>query len=219
MLRARLADGPSAVVNPVVPTYIVRRVSDLPSDFQAPDWQHRNPTPARDRPATKRSLSPCKANLGAHDNAVRSILNTCTIEKFEELLEQLVTSGIHKLEDISVLMMEIFDKATTQHHFIPMYADLCSRLEQDSHIKEVVGGHQQIFRRLLLNQCQIAFDHLFMPSDEEQMSNEEISLSRKQQALGNMKLIGHLLVRGVLTSEMLVKCAEELLYKRESCPE
>jgi len=219
LLRARAAESSAAAINPTVPAYMVRHVSDLPGDFQAPEWKQRNPTPAADpRTTTKqRFSSPCKGR--EQENAVRAILNTLTGEsKFEELLEQLVTSGIHTLDDISMLMTEVFDKATTQHHFIPMYADLCGRLEKDSHIM-VVAGSLTALRRLLLNQCQSALESLFAPSAGEHMPDEEVTLSRKQQALGKMKLIGHLLVKGMLTSEMLVQYAEELVSKRESCPE
>jgi hypothetical protein len=42
---------------------------------------------------------------------------------------------------------------------------------------------------------------------------------RKQRALGNMKLIGHLLVDGMLSSDLFVQCCEELLASRLKCTE
>merc|ERR1719473_1343645 len=90
-----------------------------------------------------------------HDDEVTrkacSILNKLTIEKFDALFEQLVTCGISKPEHVEVLMREVFNVATTQHHFVAMYADLCVRLEEDQRIASAVeaNGQQHSFRRLL----------------------------------------------------------------------
>jgi len=153
--------------------------------------------------------------------AARSILNKITPETFDSLCEQLVTCGIEQPEHISKVMSEVFDSATKQHHFIPMYADLCVKLEQDPRIAGVVevAGQQHNFRRLLLNQCQTVFEQLLEPCDAELALDEEVCLRRKQEALGNIKLIGHLLVNGMLSSKLLVDCAAELISKRSTCPE
>jgi hypothetical protein len=183
--------------------------------MQVPDWQQRHPV------KTKLEEDPSSIDTAKMVRAARSILNKLTVEKFETLFEQLVTCGIDKPEHISLLMKEVFDKATKQHPFIPMYADLCRRLEKDPRITAVAAsaGHQHDFRRLLLNQCQSAFENLLTPCEQIGEQHEETNLCRKQEALGNIKLIGHLLVKQMLTSEMLVECADELLAKRDSCPE
>jgi hypothetical protein len=160
--------------------------------------------------------------------AARSILNKLTVEKFESLFGQLVGCGIQQPHHVSMLMREIFEKATIQHNFIPMYADLCVRLEKDETIVAVVkeAGELHDFRRLLLNQCQIVFEQVLEPTSNEsdkpencRMSDEEIILVRKQRALGNIKLIGHLLVLGMLSSDLFVGCCEQLIRSRAECPE
>jgi hypothetical protein len=156
--------------------------------------------------------------------AARAALNKLTMEKFEPLFEQLTGCGIQKPHHISMLMHEIFEKATIQHTFIPMYADLCVRLEKDPTISDVVkiAGESHNFRRLLLNQCQIVFEQVLEPTacDAEQVdTDEERKLIRKQRALGNMKLIGQLLVDGMLSSDLFVQCCEDLLRHRLECSE
>lgn len=171
-----------------------------------------------------------KTDEAAEDEKVTrkacSILNKLTVEKFDSLFEQLATCGINKPQHLEILMREVFLKATTQHHFIAMYADLCVRLEQDLRISSVIDstGQQHSFRRLLLNQCQSSFEQLLQPSNVaeetvEKCLDEELAIKRKQQALGNIKLIGQLLVCGIVTSKLLVECSEELLRCRDSCPE
>jgi hypothetical protein len=102
-----------------------------------------------------------------------------------------------------------------------MYADLCMKLEKDTRITAVVevAGHQHNFRRLLLNQCQVVFEQLLEPYAVDEAADEEVCVRRKQEAIGNIKLIGHLLVNGMLSSKLLVECAEELIGKRATCPE
>jgi len=153
--------------------------------------------------------------------AARSILNKLTLEKFESLFEQLATCGLKHPHHISMLMREIFEKATTQHHFIPMYAELCLQLEKDPRIASVVDETDQMynFRRLLLNQCQHVFEQVLEARGSEAEKDEEITFCRKQRALGNMKLIGQLLVKGMLSSDLFVECCEALLRNHSRCPE
>merc|ERR1719201_3130645 len=105
-----------------------------------------------------------------------------------------------------------------------MYASLCVKLEKDPRIAAVVfkdADHLQNFRRLLLNQCQNVFEQVLESHavDANADEDEEVIFRRKQQALGNMKLIGQLLAHGMLSSDLFPECGEALLRKRTECPE
>lgn len=174
--------------------------------------------------AQQRSTSGSPKNIDGNEKvarAARSILNKITAENVDALFDKLVTCGVEQPEHISKLMSEVFDMATKQHHFVPMYADLCMKLEHHPHIAAAVevAGNQHNFRRLLLNQCQAVFEQLLEPCNVGPASDDELALKRKQEALGNIKLIGHLLVNGMLGSKLLVECADELIQKRATCPE
>jgi len=191
-----------------------------------PVRRHQAPPPLAPTAGSWSAQHRCPKGGSLDDNekiarTSRSILNKITADTFDSLFEQLVTCGIQQPEHISTLMSEVFDTATRQHHFIPMYADLCKKLEQDPRISAVVenAGQQHNFRRLLLNQCQNVFEQLLEPCAVELASDEEVCLRRKQEALGNIKLIGHLLVNGMLTSKLLVDCADDLIGKHLTCPE
>jgi len=58
--------------------------------------------------------------------SMKSILNKLTIEKFYVLSGKLLACGIKTKFHLETLVDEVFAKATTQHHFINMYADLCT---------------------------------------------------------------------------------------------
>lgn len=150
--------------------------------------------------------------------SIRSILNKLTIEKFDSLFCQLVACGIRTPHHIAVLITELFEKATTQHQFIPMYAELCVKLARNSQIAHAAEGADN-FRRLLLDQCQKVFEQVLEPPDAEDTSEEESQMMRKKRALGNMKLIGELLVNGMLSSSLLGECGNMLLDGRETCSE
>jgi hypothetical protein len=55
--------------------------------------------------------------------------------------------------------------------------------------------------------------------DAQKEVDEEVIARRKERALGNMKLIGQLLVNGMLSSDLFVVCCEELLRNRTTCLE
>jgi len=208
------------------PTYESNPASK--SKLVLPSRHHQPPAPAPLTPtagswvAQKRSTS---GNQFDDDEqvarAARSILNKLTADNFDSLFEKLVSCGIEQPKHISKLMSAVFDVATKQHHFIPMYADLCMKLEQHPHIKAAVevAGNQHDFRRLLLNQCQVVFEQLLEPCNSELALDDEVALVRKQEAIGNIKLIGHLLLNGMLDSKLLVECSDALISKRATCPE
>jgi hypothetical protein len=158
--------------------------------------------------------------------AVRSVLNKLTLEKFDALYERLAMDcGLFTPDDMVILMQEVFEKATAQHHFIEMYADLCLRLEQDPRLETArgVAGEPTSFRHLLLNQCQQAFERLLQPQQPTDEvchdGQQEQDALRRRRALGNVKLVGHLIVRGMLSSRLLVACSDALLRGHSNCPE
>jgi len=221
--------------DPLAVRYGTRAVSDLPvlaptqsrpfvksntASVEETSWRQALPTSSSVSWVAQQK----KRNPADDENvtrAARSILNKLTIEKFDPLFEQLCGCGIKEPQHISILMQEIFDKATTQSHFIPMYAELCVKLEKDARIVAVVEETGQLhnFRRLLLNECQGVFEQLFESRLDGAKVDEDSVFRRKQQALGNMKLIGNLLVQGMLDSELFPGCCEELLRKHSECPE
>lgn len=145
---------------------------------------------------------------------VKSILNKMTRESFAKLYSQLLDC-LAKTEAhegiISVVAREVFAKATLQHRFVEMYADVCTKLNDDLHHM----GMQVNFRRALLDQCQQSFNlHLDPPridSAKDQEDQYEQLVKYKTTMLGNIRLIGNLLNKGMLSAKIIFSCADELL--------
>lgn len=145
------------------------------------------------------------------ERSVRSTLNKLTVEKFEELYLKLLASITHLTEHVDVLASEIFKKATVQHHFTAMYADLCARLDAD--LEPGVGGKS--LRDAILSQCRQLFTTSWDPpahsaGNEDADQESEAQALRKKAVLGNLRFIGELLVRSLLPLSELLAYAEDL---------
>ena len=105
----------------------------------------------------------------------------------------------------------IFEKATRQHHFIGMYVDLCKRIEAWTAESNIFNAaNKESFKRILLNQCQSSFEkYLNPPDDLDSISDAEEKLEKetkyKEKMLGNVKLVGQLLIAGILSAKVRLK--------------
>ncbi|CAK0853955.1 unnamed protein product [Prorocentrum cordatum] len=148
--------------------------------------------------------------------AMKAILNKLTIERFDVLYQQLL-QWPKNVGHVEILIREVFEKATTQHHFVGMYAELCARLHQWFVETKICGDDGKIFRRVLLNRCQLSFEQTLRPcgpgpgGDLGPEAREEAELLHKTRMLGNLRLVGALLEKGMLASKVLVAVTDELL--------
>merc|ERR1719424_1507296 len=112
---------------------------------------------------------------------------------------------------LELLIREIFEKATTQHHFIDMYADLCTLLNDNG----VLNDPTVKFKKILLSCCQKAFVmHLTPPANLAEMADADRIVAEnlyKTRMLGNIRFVGALLVRKMLASKVMLSIMEELL--------
>lgn len=150
---------------------------------------------------------------------MRAVLNKLTIEKFDQLSDQiisLVSQSARPNKGIPVIMQLVFEKATTQHHFINMYVNLCVKLHRwltaNEHISAI--GSQGNFKRILLNQCQSSFEtYLEPPEGFEGLKGSELyeaQVKYKTRMLGNIKLVGELIRNGMLAPKIALAVSAEL---------
>jgi hypothetical protein len=152
---------------------------------------------------------------------VRSILNKVTAESIDKLYAQIIACDFEESDFITILVDEVFEKATRQHNFIPLYVELCSRFHK-TFLGRNGAENGKIFRRSLLGRCQQAFqevleereDHINVPAEDR----EEAQTNRRIFVLGVFKFIGALLARGLLASCILPTVIDELLQVEETTP-
>lgn len=116
-----------------------------------------------------------------------------------------------RAEIVEVVARETFAKATKQHGFVELYADLCSKLHSDLEKDGVTVN----FKRILLDQCQQSFKRYLEPPQIDKLLDYEEQYEQlvkyKTLMLGNVKLIGHLLRRAMLSPKIIFHCTDELL--------
>jgi len=147
---------------------------------------------------------------------VKSLLNKLSVEKFPQLSKQLLEVGFTSVRQVSILITEIFEKATTQHHYIDMYTDLCELMNDFFGNHAISMDPKFAFKRLLLNECQRTFEaNLVPPPGLEKLDPEDRQLAEiryKTRMLGCIRFVGALLSRQMLASKVLISIVQDLMF-------
>ncbi|CAA3020755.1 eukaryotic translation initiation factor 4G isoform X1 [Olea europaea subsp. europaea] len=158
----------------------------------------------------------------AKQRQLKAILNKLTPQNFEKLFEQVKQVNIDNVITLSGVISQIFDKALTEPTFCEMYANFCFHLAGE--LPDLSIENERItFKILLLNKCQIEFERGEREEEEANKADEEGKakqseaeredkrLKARRRMLGNIRLIGELYKKRMLTERIMHECIKKLL--------
>ncbi|XP_021867544.1 eukaryotic translation initiation factor 4G isoform X3 [Spinacia oleracea] len=166
----------------------------------------------------------------AKQRRLKAILNKLTPQNFEKLFEQVKQVNIDNAVTLTGVISQIFDKALTEPTFCEMYANFCSHLA--SELPDLSVYNEKItFKRLLLNKCQEEFERGEREEEEANKDDGESEIKQTEEErerkrlkarrlmLGNIRLIGELYKKRMLTERIMHECIKKLLGQYQNADE
>lgn len=166
----------------------------------------------------------------AKQRQLKAILNKLTPQNFEKLFEQVKEVNIDNAVTLTGVISQIFDKALMEPTFCEMYADFCFHLSVE--LPDFSEGDEKItFKRLLLNKCQEEFERGEQEQAEANRAEEEGEIKcsaeereakrvqARRRMLGNIRLIGELFKKTMLTERIMHECIKKLLGDQHQNPD
>ncbi|XP_022735134.1 eukaryotic translation initiation factor 4G-like [Durio zibethinus] len=158
---------------------------------------------------------------------LKAILNKLTPQNFEKLFEQVKEVNIDNAGTLTGVISQIFDKALMEPTFCEMYANFCYHLAGE--LPDFSEDNEKItFKRLLLNKCQEEFERGEREQEEankveevgeakqSEEEREEKRIKVRRRMLGNIRLIGELYKKKMLTERIMHECIKKLLGEYEN---
>ncbi|KAJ6791263.1 eukaryotic translation initiation factor 4G [Iris pallida] len=163
----------------------------------------------------------------AKQRQLKAILNKLTPQNFDKLFLQVKEVNIDNTVTLIGVISQIFDKALTEPTFCEMYANFCAHLSNE--LPDFNEDNEKItFRRLLLNKCQEEFERGEREEAEANRAEEEGEIKQteaqreekrtqaRRRMLGNIRLIGELYKKKMLTERIMHECIKKLLGEYEN---
>ncbi|PON99784.1 26S proteasome regulatory complex, non-ATPase subcomplex, Rpn1 subunit [Trema orientale] len=157
----------------------------------------------------------------AKQRRFRAILNKLTPHNFAKLL-QAMAIDIDNAETLRGVVGQIFDRALMEPTFCEMYVCLCFHLSGE--LPDFSEDKEKItFKRVLVNKCQEEFERGEREQEEANKADEEGEVKQSEEEkeekrikarrrmLGNIRLIGEMYKKRMLTERIMHGCIKKLL--------
>jgi len=161
---------------------------------------------------------------------VQSLLNKICPDNIASIVEKIAAVQVETIEELETVIELIFKKAVSEPHYCETYADLVFSLKSVyPEFPGPDGGKPITFKGLVLNICQNGFEEILSSADlsegeKADAGPEELEIlkrQRKERMRANMKFIGHLFLRQLLSGKVIgtIICELELCDQPEELPD
>ena len=147
-----------------------------------------------------------------------------TPEKFEKLINDVLSVGLDSSTLLKGVIVLIFEKALDEPKYSSMYAQLCKFLVEKAPNFDPPESNACTFKRLLLKKCKDEFENRVQIAQEYEKSSatneleEDSKYMAKRKMLGNIKFMGELGKLEIVHDTILHRCCEQLLVGRRKQP-
>jgi hypothetical protein len=150
---------------------------------------------------------------------VNSLLNKVCPEKFTTVVGKLTAIKVNSVEALEIIIELIFKKALSEPHYSETYADLVFGLRSTFPEFPARDGRKMVsFKSSVLHICQAEFEELLSspePSDHEVANRpgedfESMCQDRRARMRANMRFVGHLFLRQLLSAKVIGGIISEL---------
>ncbi|GKV12697.1 hypothetical protein SLEP1_g23815 [Rubroshorea leprosula] len=210
-----------------------RNSTDADRWHRAANYQQKGLIPSPQTPLQMMHKAEKKYEVGkvtdeeeAKQRQLKGILNKLTPQNFDKLFEQVKAVNIDNASTLTGVISQIFDKALTEPTFCEMYANFCHHLA--GALPDFSEDNEKItFKRLLLNKCQEEFERGEREQEEankveegeakqSEEEREEKRIKARRRMLGNIRLIGELYKKKMLTERIMHECITKLLGQSQN---
>eukprot|EP00923_Selenidium_pygospionis_P044681 GHVN01077202.1.p1 GENE.GHVN01077202.1~~GHVN01077202.1.p1 ORF type:complete len:924 (+),score=178.16 GHVN01077202.1:169-2772(+) len=163
----------------------------------------------------------------AHLKKIKPLLNKFSPDNFDKLYPKM-NDLIVDYQSLDLLVKLIWDVSVTQHNNLPMYVAMCARLNVDVNderfekLKSTATlpegmEPQKHIRGMLISRCQQRFESMMGKNDFEMpegLSEDDkfvYLIRHKMKCNGNMKFIGQLFRKHLLSSSVIHNCINDLI--------
>jgi translation initiation factor 4G len=154
---------------------------------------------------------------------VQSLLNKICPENIAQIVSKVAAIEVTSCEQLETIIELIFKKALAEPHYCETYADLVFSLKSVfPEFPSPTGGKPLTFKSAVLNICQNEFEELLesAESSKQEVHNdpeeqEFLWKKRRERMRANMKFVGHLFLRQLLSVKVIGSVIRELV----SCDE
>ncbi|XP_058205058.1 eukaryotic translation initiation factor 4G-like isoform X2 [Rhododendron vialii] len=181
------------------------------------------PVPVMHKAERKYEVGKVTDEEQAKQRQLKAILNKLTPQNFEKLFEQVKAVNIDNAGTLTGVISQIFDKALMEPTFCEMYANFCYHLAGELPDFSEDNEKKITFKILLLNKCQEEFERDAREQEEadraeqegevkqSEEGREEKRIRARRRMLGNIRLIGELYKKKMLTERIMHECIKKLL--------